>query len=62
MLDIDSAAIDVHSKNTGVGADAAESRLAGNLSKVITLCLMMARNGWGVVGLVNSGPNPISGR
>ncbi|EAQ90195.1 hypothetical protein CHGG_06814 [Chaetomium globosum CBS 148.51] len=57
MLGLDSPAIQVEAKHEGVGAEKVESSDAGNLSKRLPLCVgcrvMLTRNLWADVGLVN---------
>jgi hypothetical protein len=57
MLGLDSPAIQVEAKHEGVGAEKVESSNAGNLAKRLPLCggcrVMLTRNLWADVGLVN---------
>jgi hypothetical protein len=57
MLGLDSPAIQVEAKHEGVGAERVESSNAGNLAKRLPLCVgcrvMLTRNLWADVGLVN---------
>ncbi|EAQ91836.1 hypothetical protein CHGG_00071 [Chaetomium globosum CBS 148.51] len=57
MLGLDSPAIQVEAKHEGVGAEKVESSNAGNLAKRLPLCVgcrvMLTRNLWAEVGLVN---------
>ncbi|EAQ83491.1 hypothetical protein CHGG_09895 [Chaetomium globosum CBS 148.51] len=57
MLGLDSPAIQVEAKHEGVGAEKVESSDAGNLAKRLPLCVgcrvMLTRNLWADVGLVN---------
>ncbi|EAQ92034.1 predicted protein [Chaetomium globosum CBS 148.51] len=58
MLGMDSPAIQVEVKHDGVGAEKVESSNAGNLAKRLPLCVgcrvMLTRDLWADVGLVNS--------
>ena len=57
MLGLNSPAIQVEAKHEGVGAERVDSANAGNLTKRLPLCVgcrvMLTRNLWGNVGLVN---------
>lgn len=57
MLRLASPAIQVEAKHEGVGAETVESANAGNLAKRLPLCVgcrvMLTRNLWANVGLVN---------
>jgi hypothetical protein len=57
MLSLDSPAIQVDAKHEGSGAERAESANAGNLVRRLPLCIgsrvMLTRNLWANVGLVN---------
>ncbi|EAQ85210.1 hypothetical protein CHGG_09224 [Chaetomium globosum CBS 148.51] len=57
MFGLDSPAIQVEAKHEGVGAEKVESSNAGNLAKRLPLCVgcrvMLTRNLWADVGLVN---------
>jgi hypothetical protein len=57
MLGLDSPAIQVEAKHEGVGADRVESSNAGNLVRRLPLCIgcrvMLTRNLWADIGLVN---------
>lgn len=57
MLGLVSPAIQIDAKHEGVGAERVESANAGNLAKRLPLCLgcrvMLTRNLWANVGLVN---------
>jgi ATP-dependent exoDNAse (exonuclease V) alpha subunit len=57
MLGLDRPAIQVEAKHEGVGAERVESSNAGNLAKRLPLCVgcrvMLTRNLWADVGLVN---------
>jgi hypothetical protein len=57
MLGLNSPAIQVEAKHGGVGAERVDSANAGNLAKRLPLCVgcrvMLTRNLWGNVGLVN---------
>jgi hypothetical protein len=57
MVDLDSAVIQVNASHQGRGAEKAESRDAGNLSKSFPICVgcrvMLTRNLWCDAGLVN---------
>lgn len=57
MLGLNSPAIQVEAKHEGVGAERVDSANAGNLTKRLPLCVgcrvMLTRNLWGDVGLVN---------
>ena len=57
MLGLAGPAIEVEAKQEGVGAERVESANAGNLAKRLPLCvgcsMMLTRNLWANVGLVN---------
>ncbi|EAQ88882.1 hypothetical protein CHGG_05501 [Chaetomium globosum CBS 148.51] len=57
MLGLDSPAIQVEAKHEGVGAEKVKSSNAGNLAKRLPLCVgcrvILTRNLWADVGLVN---------
>src|SRR5512146_2748675 len=57
MLGLHSPAIQVEAKHEGIGAERVESSEAGNLAKRLPLCVgcrvMLTRNLWANVGLVN---------
>ncbi|EAQ87519.1 hypothetical protein CHGG_04138 [Chaetomium globosum CBS 148.51] len=57
MLGLDSTTIQVEAKQEGAGAEKVESSNAGNLAKRLPLCVgcrvMLTRNLWADVGLVN---------
>ncbi|EAQ83260.1 hypothetical protein CHGG_09664 [Chaetomium globosum CBS 148.51] len=57
MLGLDSPAIQVEAEHEGVGAEKVKSSNAGNLAKRLPLCVgcrvMLTRNLWADVGLVN---------
>lgn len=57
MLGLGSPALQVEAFHEGIGAQSAESQIAGNLSKSFPVCIgcrvMLTRNLWGPKGLVN---------
>jgi ATP-dependent DNA helicase PIF1 len=57
LIDLNSPVLNVAASHEGVGAAAAESKDAGNLSKSFPVCVgcrvMLTRNLWNSVGLVN---------